>query len=70
MKYHAKQLLLVTLKFINVGHILAVRYQQLQCYYHIDSESLGGAKLEMGPGEYKLEKNLGSYSQVDKCTSV
>ena len=72
MRYEAKHSYFKKLagnlgNFINVAHTLAVRHQQLQCYYHIDSESLGEAKLEMGPGEHKPEQNLGF---VDPATLI
>ena len=64
MRYEAKHSYFKKLagnlgNFINVAHTLAVGHQQLQCYHHLDKESLGGVKLEMGPGEYKPEQNLG-----------
>ena len=63
MRYEAKHSYFKKLagnlgNFINVAHTLTVRHQQLQCYHHLDSESLGGVKLEMGPGECKPEHNL------------
>jgi hypothetical protein len=39
---------------INVAHTLAVRHQQLQCYHHLDSESLGGVKDQASTNQSKI----------------
>lgn len=36
--------------FININYSLAMRHQQLQCYQHLESDSLGN-EVELGPGE-------------------
>ena len=36
--------------FININYSLAMRHQQLQCYQHLQSDSLGN-EVELGPGK-------------------
>ena len=39
--------------FINIAHTLAQRYQQLQCYYSLDSKRFEN-EIESGPNELVL----------------
>lgn len=36
--------------FINVPYTLAIRHQQQQCYYNLDTSAIGGEEPEIGPG--------------------
>ena len=35
---------------INVPYTLAMRHQQQQCYYNLDTSAIGGEEPEIGPG--------------------
>ena len=36
--------------FINVCYTLAMRHQQQQCYYNLDTSAIGSEEPEIGPG--------------------
>lgn len=48
--------------FINITHTLAVRHQQLQCYHRINTNSLEGDDIDIGPSD------IISASQLVGCT--
>ena len=55
MRYEAKNKYFKSLatrlgNFINLPYSLAMRHQQLQCYYNLNKEVIGH-ELEVGPGD-------------------
>ena len=59
---YLKQLASKLGNFINIEYTLAMRHQQLQCYHHVNTTSISGEELEIGPSERI------SLSQLTNCT--
>lgn len=73
MRYEAKNKYFKSLatrlgNFINLPYSLAMRHQQLQCYYNLNKEVIGH-ELEVGPGDTvstDILRNMGmSLSNTD-----
>lgn len=56
--------------FINIAHTLANRYQQLQCYYSLDTSRLEN-EMEIGSSEWiELDSELSSLFNTLPNTRV
>lgn len=54
--------------FINIAHTLAQRYQQLQCYYSLDSTRLED-EMEIGSSEW-IELDIEHASFINKAPNT